>query len=116
LFAVNGLGNELLLGEASLLPARSLAAWPLPYRGGTLDVSFGVAGGIGGAPGRAHVALYDLSGRLVKTLASGSLEAGYHGAVWDGRDDRGARASGGIYFLRASTGGETAQLKVVVLP
>ncbi|TPW09894.1 MAG: carbohydrate binding family 6, partial [bacterium] len=40
LFAVNGLGEELLLGEAALLPARPLAAWPMPYRSGQLSVSF----------------------------------------------------------------------------
>lgn len=116
LFAVNGLGQERLLGEAALLPARSLAAWPLPYRAGELTVSFGVAGGIGGGPGRAEVVVFDLSGRHVQTLASGAFESGYHTATWNGRDKSGARVPGGVYFVRATTGGEVAQLKLVVMP
>ena len=116
LFAVNGLGQELLLGEAALLPARSLAAWPLPYRDGELTVSFGVAGGIGGGPGRAEVAVFDLSGRHVRTLVSGAFESGYRTATWNGRDESGTRVPGGVYFVRAATGGEVAQLKLVVMP
>ncbi len=112
---MNGLGAELLLGETSLLPARALAAWPLPYRGGSLQVSFGVAGGIGGAPGRADVAIHDLTGRLVRTLASGSFESGYHATTWDGRDEQGSIVPPGIYFLRSATGGETARIKLVVM-
>ncbi len=115
LFAVNGLGEELMLGETSLLPPRMLAAWPMPYRDGALHVSFGVAG-VGGAAGRADVALYDLSGRRVRTLASGPFESGYHVVQWDGRDDRGGRVPVGIYFLRSSTAGETARIKLVVMP
>jgi len=116
LFGVNGLGQEHLLGEAALLPARSLAAWPLPYRAGDLTVSFGVAGGIGGGPGRADVAVFDLSGRHVRTLASGAFESGYRTATWNGRDKSGARVPGGVYFVRAATGGEVSQLKLVVMP
>ena len=116
LFAVNGLGQERLLGEAALLPARSLAAWPLPYKAGELTVSFGVAGGIGGGLGSAEVAVFDLSGRRVRTLASGAFESGYRTATWNGRDESGTRVPGGVYFVRAATGGEVAQLKLVVMP
>ena len=114
LFAINGLGEELMLGETSLLAARALAAWPLPYRSGALNVSFGVTGGIGGGPGHAEVGLYDLAGRKVRTLERGIFETGYRATRWDGRDDQGAPVSAGMYFLRASTGGETTQIKVVV--
>lgn len=116
LFAINGLGHERLLGEAALLPARSLAAWPLPYKAGELTVSFGVAGGIGGGLGIAEVAVFDLSGRRVRTLASGAFESGYRTATWNGRDESGTRVPGGVYFVRAATGGEVAQLKLVVMP
>jgi flagellar hook capping protein FlgD len=115
LFAVNGLGEELMLGEAVLLPARALAAWPLPYRGGELKVSFAVASAPGGGLGYAEVELFDVSGRRVRRVAQGSFAAGYHAAVWDGRDDRGASVADGVYFLRASTAGEATHLKVVVM-
>ena len=43
LTGINGLGEELLLGETMLTPQAVLAAWPLPYRGGDhvdCDISF----------------------------------------------------------------------------
>jgi hypothetical protein len=114
LFAVNGIGEELLLGETSLHPATPLSAWPLPYRGGTLSISFATAGGLGGGPGPARVALYDVSGRLLRSLARGDYPAGYQSVVWDGRDDHGDRVTPGVYFLRSMTGGEERNLKVVI--
>jgi hypothetical protein len=114
LFAINGLGDELLMGEAGLLPVVPLAAWPLPYRDGALQISFAVASAPGGGPGEAEVLILDLSGRRVRSVASGPFKAGYHLTTWDGRDDRGRRAPGGLYFISAVTGGERNVLKAVV--
>jgi hypothetical protein len=116
LFAVNGMGEELALGEASMMPARPLAAWPLPYHGGTLNVSFATAGGLGGGKGWAEVALFDVSGRKVRTLAQGSFEPGYQLVAWDGCVDGGRPLAGGIYFIRSQSGGKTAHVKLVVVP
>jgi hypothetical protein len=116
LFSINGLGQELLLGEAALLPARPLAAWPLPYRGGELTVSFATASAPGGGMAPAEVVMFDLRGRLVRTITRGAFGAGYESAHWDGRDAEGRSVPAGIYFLRARTGASQAQLKVVVMP
>ncbi len=115
LFAVNGLGEELMLGETSLRPLAPLAAWPLPYRGGELSISFATRGGLGGGAGSAEVSLYDASGRLVRTVARGQYPAGYQSAVWDGRDARGKRVAAGIYFLRVASEGKGHAIKFVVL-
>jgi hypothetical protein len=116
LFAVNGLGEELLLGEAAPVPPRPLAAWPLPYRGGGLNVSFAIYGRLGAPLGEADVALYDVAGRRVRTLASGTFPSGQQLVTWDGANERGARVPAGIYFLRSRTAGETFHLKLAVLP
>jgi hypothetical protein len=113
LFAVNGLGAELLLGETALLPRRALDAWPRPYRGGALHVSFAAAAGLGGGPGKVEIGVYDVRGRLVRSIVRGLFPAGFHAATWDGRDERGLEVAAGIYFLRAQAGGEISQLKVV---
>lgn len=116
LFAVNGLGEEVLLGETSLALARPLAAWPLPYRGGDLQVSFATTSALGGDASPAEVAIFDLTGRRVRTLARGVFQAGRQQTVWDGRDAAGRKVSDGLYFLRLSTGAERRNLRLVVLP
>lgn len=49
------------------------------------------------------VAVYDMLGRLVKTLASGVHPAGGHVFEWDGTDAAGTALPSGIYFARLST-------------
>ena len=91
--------------------ARSLAAWPLPYKGGALNVSF-VIPSTGAA---AEVRMIDLAGRHVRTLARGSAEAGRQVLSWDGKDDSGRNVANGVYFLVSRTGGQESKLKLVVL-
>jgi flagellar hook assembly protein FlgD len=40
--------------------------------------------------------------------------AGRVETVWDGRDDHGARLSAGVYFVRATAGGDTRLTRVVL--
>ena len=115
LFAVNGLGEEIYLGEASSRPAAPLAAWPIPYRAGDMTVAFATASGLGGAAARADVGLYDVRGRLVRTIASGVFGAGYRTATWDGKDGTGHKVAAGVYFIRSESGGHVEQMKLVVL-
>jgi hypothetical protein len=61
------------------------------------------------------IGIYDVEGRLVRTLESGQVEAGTHQAVWDGRDDNGARVARGVYFCRMHSGEFSATEKVVLL-
>ncbi len=42
--------------------------------------------------------IYDLSGRLVKTVAEGEFAGGYHETTWNGTSDAGVRVGHGIYF------------------
>ena len=58
----------------------------------------------------AAISVYDLNGRLVTTLVSGKLDAGYHTVVWDGN----ATASG-IYFVRMSAGDFKGVRKVTLV-
>ena len=104
-------GGKPAGGGASVLAARSLAAWPLPYKGGALNVSF-VIPSRGGA---AEVRMIDLAGRHVRTLTRGTAEAGRQVISWDGRDDSGRNVANGVYFLVARTGGMESKLKLVVL-
>jgi hypothetical protein len=48
----------------------------------------------------ATLVVYDVSGRVVRTLADGVQSAGVHNLVWDRKDDGGHAVSSGIYLLR----------------
>jgi hypothetical protein len=114
LTAINGSGGEIALGETEFRPRKPLAAGPLPYRGGSLAISF-AAVGAAGSQARAEVRLYDLRGRLVRTIARGDYAAGFQSAEWNGTDDRGRTIASGIYFLKSTSGGHEAAIKITVL-
>jgi hypothetical protein len=69
-------------------------------------------------PVTAQVTLqvYDVSGRLVRTLVDGNvLDAGRKRIVWDGRDDFGNQVSSGIYFYRISAADYQQTRKMVLI-
>jgi PKD domain-containing protein/flagellar hook capping protein FlgD/putative Ig domain-containing protein/Big-like domain-containing protein len=67
-------------------------------------------------PGPVRLQLYDLSGRLVRTLIDvASWPAGDHDVTFDGRDAQGKRLSSGRYFLRAEASGTIDSAPITVL-
>ena len=70
-----------------------------------------------GTPSEAKVSLvvYNVAGRQVRTLVDGEVDAGYHVAVWDGRDDHGVEVSSGVYFCRMVAEGFDDSTKMVLL-
>ncbi len=62
-----------------------------------------------------RLAIYDITGRLVRTLRSGRMEAGRYTALWDGRDDAGREAGSGIYFARLAAGRRVSVAKMTLL-
>jgi calcineurin-like phosphoesterase family protein/flagellar hook capping protein FlgD/purple acid phosphatase-like protein len=65
---------------------------------------------------RVDVSIHDVSGREVRHLASGRLEAGPHALAWDGTDGRGRVAGAGVYFVRIRSEGRDAVAKLVRAP
>ncbi len=49
------------------------------------------------------VSIFDVGGRLIKSLHSGALYAGSHSLIWDGTNESGTIVSSGIYFCRLNT-------------
>ncbi len=64
-------------------------------------------------PARIMVAVYDLRGRLIRTLMQGDRPAGTHRLQWDGLDNAGRRVGSGVYFLKLTTAGQTVTQKLV---
>lgn len=67
------------------------------------------------AAGAVRVALYDVLGRLVRTLDAGTHVAGRHEIVWDGRTESGAPAPSGLYTAVADTPGGRARVRLTRL-
>jgi flagellar hook assembly protein FlgD len=60
------------------------------------------------------VAVYDLSGRLIKSIAQTDLKTGIHNFTWDGTDARGAGVAAGIYMCRASADNRIVLKKIIL--
>jgi hypothetical protein len=75
-----------------------LDVYPSPFSQETVVVRYSARAG----EGRVHLEVLDVAGRRLRTLIEGGPEAA--GALsWDGRDERNALLSGGVYFVRLST-------------
>jgi hypothetical protein len=98
------------LGDA--VPVDFVALKNNPVRRGHAVIELGLA-----RADRVAIRIYDVGGRLVRTLANRNFAAGRHDVVWDGLDDHGRRAARGIYFSRVHYRSSplTAVKKVTVL-
>ncbi|HKW51145.1 MAG TPA: matrixin family metalloprotease [Candidatus Eisenbacteria bacterium] len=59
--------------------------------------------------------IYDVSGRLVRTLVNGTKEPGPYTALWNGRDDLGRGVASGNYYARIQMGTFTKNTQVTIL-
>ena len=61
------------------------------------------------------LAIFDATGRRVKTLVNGPLTAGTQSVVWRGDDDAGQPTRAGIFFLRLQADGRPAVARKVLM-
>ncbi len=59
-------------------------------------------------PARATLAIYDVQGRLVRTLVDSVLPAGQSETRWNGQDNQGQGVASGTYFARLTAGTQTS--------
>jgi hypothetical protein len=80
--------------------------------GGSAIVRFGLA-----KADRVEVKVYDVTGRLVRTLANRNFQAGPQSLVWDGSNDQGQVVSRGVYFtqVKYANSGFVDARKVTIL-
>jgi hypothetical protein len=95
---------------AAGLVAASVEAWPNPFNPRT-EIRFELA-----RTAEVDLAVYDLSGKLVRTLARGiSFGPGTHGLTWTGLDDGGRSLSSGVYLYRLDSGNDSVTNKIVLM-
>jgi len=67
-------------------------------------------------PAAVSVAIFDVSGRRVRTLVEGaSAPVGTRTIVWDGTGDDGRPAASGVYYVRMQAGNQVFTRKAVLL-
>jgi endonuclease I len=107
---VSGVFLGVITGvEDDAVPAAHIAAvTPNPFNPST-TISFEMA-----VSGQARVEIFGVDGSLLRTLASGSYDAGSHNLRWDGRDDAGRSLGSGAFFCRLQAG-RTSDVKTLLL-
>jgi hypothetical protein len=76
----------------------------------TTTITFDVS-----ASGQVRVDIYDVSGRLVRSLVNDRKDAGRYTVDWNGRDANGSQVHTGVYFYRMTAPGYTSPAKKMVL-
>lgn len=64
---------------------------------------------------RVSLKIYDVSGRLVRTLVNGHQKPGFYSTMWDSKDSSGKKVASGVYFycLEADNYAKTRKLVLV---
>lgn len=119
LYQLTGLdlrGKTRVLGEALYGGAAAGGLRLVLPDGNVLGAGGRIAYSTGAAALRG-LAVYDLSGRRVRDLAGTGAPGSSGGAVvaWDGRDDRGQRLPGGVYWIRMTTTAGEQNARIVML-
>ena len=86
-----------------------LRARPNPF-GAQTEIAFVLP-----ADARAELKVFDVHGRLVRSLVQGPQQAGTHRISWDGMDGRGRAARSGVYFAKLTVGAVTLTERILLL-
>jgi subtilisin family serine protease len=96
--------------EGPLAVTDLIAIVPNPFNPST-TIHYTVA-----APGRAvEISIYDVAGRLVRTLVDAQQAPGIHQVVWDGTNAAGVGVSSAPYFVKFSAKDVERTMKILLL-
>jgi hypothetical protein len=106
---VSSFNPTLELANSVVVAPMLLKARPNPSAGGT-EIGFVLP-----AEARVSLRVYDVSGRLVRTLVDGPRTPGVHRVQWDGTDTRGRTARSGIYFAKFEAGSVKRSERIILM-
>jgi hypothetical protein len=101
--------NTDITGDETPAATTLARCWPNPFNPAT-TIAFTLR-----EKGPVTLKIYDVSGRLVRTLVDETRDAGRYDVVWDGRNDGGRGVASGIYFCRMQTADFERSEKMVML-
>jgi hypothetical protein len=113
---VVGTGNLLKYGEITpsedveiSLDVSLLQNYPNPFNPET-EISYQVSG-----VSNVSLSIFDIKGRLIKTLIDDTKQSGTHSVIWTGKDDNDDPVCSGIYFSRLVAGNTILTKRMVLL-
>lgn len=59
--------------------------------------------------------IYDLSGRLIRSLVDDIKAGGFYTVRWDSRDELGECVGSGVYFVKLKVGERFSQVRKVLI-
>ena len=83
--------------------------YPNPFNPKT-RIAFSVA-----QQGKVKLSVFDMSGRLIRTLKNAPMGVGNYEAEWDAKDNDGNKVSTGVYLIHFASGSYTSTQKVLLL-
>ena len=112
--ATEGTAADLLDNRAGAYLPKAYALSqnkPNPFNPSTM-ISYAVPEG---SQDQVTLKVYDLRGRLVRTLVDKVVGAGSYSVLWDGADENGRKVSSGVYLYRLKAGAFIQTRKMVLL-
>ena len=97
--------REVFVVNNSLL----VTAFPNPFNPST-TIKYSIS-----SDALAHIAIYDITGKLITTLVNQVQPAGWHEIQWNGTYQNGKDVPGGIYLSRVTVGNEVKTNKLILL-
>lgn len=98
------------MGGASPVVAQLFNAYPNPFRSNTA-IRYELV-----EPGAVRLKVYDVTGRMVRTLLDSWQGIGSYNVDWDRRSDRGEQVAAGVYFYELVSNTAVETRKLVVSP
>ena len=104
-------GTAVEKPQVSEVPAEYILPqnFPNPFNPSTtIDYSLAKAGHV-------DLTVYNATGQKIATLVDDRQSSGHYSITWNGRDDRGAEMTSGVYFCRMVAGGATKSIKMILM-
>ena len=66
-------------------------------------------------PAKVAINIYNIQGKLVKTLVNEERTAGHYTVIWNGKDSNGRNVASGVYYYRMTAGKYSNTRKMIML-
>ncbi len=107
----SGLTKNMVAASKVMMPESYalLQNYPNPFNP-TTEISFAIPD-----VSEVNLAIYNLSGQLVRKLIVAQFPAGFHRVTWNATDDKGVRVASGMYFYVLNAGQHIEKKKLLLM-